>query len=258
MKRTIFEDEHEALRETARQFLQRECAPYTEEWTRAGQVDRIAFKKAGDAGLLGFNIPEEYGGGGAMDDFRFNAVVVEEFAKFDGAAPGLSLQNDVVAPYFVHLANDEQKKRWMPGIATGETILAVAMTEPGAGSDLAGIKTSAKLEGDHYVLNGNKTFISSGINSDLVVVVCRTNPDPGTRGRGQHGALHGRARQGQTAEDRRPRARLAAHCLARRGIRAAYARARSDRRAARSRQRQHRRRQRAARSRAAGASRPIR
>ncbi|GAB83706.1 acyl-CoA dehydrogenase family protein, partial [Gordonia rubripertincta] len=178
MKRKIFEDEHEALRETARNFLIRECGPYNEEWTKAGQVDREIFKKAGDAGLLGFNIPEEYGGGGAMDDFRFNAVVVEEFAKFDGAAPGLSLQNDVVAPYFVHLANDEQKKRWMPGIATGETILAVAMTEPGAGSDLAGIKTSAKLEGDHYVLNGNKTFISSGINSDLVVVVCRTNPDP--------------------------------------------------------------------------------
>ncbi|GAC00346.1 acyl-CoA dehydrogenase [Gordonia namibiensis NBRC 108229] len=178
MKRKIFEDEHEALRETARNFLIRECGPYNEEWTKAGQVDREIFKKAGEAGLLGFNIPEEYGGGGAMDDFRFNAVVVEEFAKFDGAAPGLSLQNDVVAPYFVHLANDEQKKRWMPGIATGETILAVAMTEPGAGSDLAGIKTSAKLEGDHYVLNGNKTFISSGINSDLVVVVCRTNPDP--------------------------------------------------------------------------------
>lgn len=177
MKRTIFEDDHEALRASAREFLARECAPHNEEWEAAGQVDREIYKKAGDAGLLGFNIPEEFGGGGS-EDFRFNAVVVEEFAKFDGAAPGLSLQNDVLVPYFLHLANDEQRKRWMPGMASGETILAVAMTEPGAGSDLAGIKTSAKDDGDHYIVNGSKTLISAGINSDLVVVVCRTNPDP--------------------------------------------------------------------------------
>ncbi|NDK90933.1 acyl-CoA dehydrogenase [Gordonia desulfuricans] len=178
MKRTVFEPEHEQLRESAREFLARECAPNVEKWDAAGQVDREAYKKAGDAGLLGFNIPEEFGGGGVEDDFRFNAVVVEEFARFGGAAPGLSLQNDVLVPYFLHLANEEQRARWMPGMATGETILAVAMTEPGAGSDLAGIKTSARLDGDHYILNGSKTFISSGINSDLVVVVCRTDPDP--------------------------------------------------------------------------------
>ncbi|MGV9669655.1 acyl-CoA dehydrogenase family protein [Gordonia sp. NPDC003504] len=178
MKRTIFETEHEQLRESAREFLARECAPNVEKWEAAGQVDREAYRKAGDAGLLGFNIPEEFGGGGVTDDFRFNAVVVEEFSRFGGAAPGLSLQNDVLVPYFLDLANDEQKARWMPGMATGETILAVAMTEPGAGSDLAGIKTSARDEGDHYVLNGSKTFISAAINSDLVVVVCRTNPDP--------------------------------------------------------------------------------
>ena len=178
MKRLIFEPEHEQLRATAREFLAREVAPYADQWLRDGQVDREVYKKAGAVGLLGFNVPEEYGGGGAMDDFRFNAVVVEEFARFGGTAPGLSLQNDVVAPYFVHLADDEQMKRWMPGIATGETILAVAMTEPGAGSDLAGIKTTARRDGDDYVLNGSKTFISAGINSDLVVVVCRTDPDP--------------------------------------------------------------------------------
>ena len=178
MKRTVFEAEHEQLRQTAREFLTRECAPNVEKWEAAGQVDREAYAKAGEAGLLGFNIPEEFGGGGVSDDFRFNAAVVEEFARFGSAAPGLSLQNDVLVPYFLHLANDEQKKRWMPGMATGETILAVAMTEPGAGSDLAGIKTSAKLDGDHYILSGSKTFISAGINSDLVVVVCRTNPDP--------------------------------------------------------------------------------
>ena len=178
MKRLIFEPEHEQLRATAREFLAREVAPYADQWLRDGQVDREVYKKAGAVGLLGFNVPEEYGGGGAMDDFRFNAVVVEEFARFGGTAPGLSLQNDVVAPYFVHLADDEQMKRWMPGIATGETILAVAMTEPGAGSDLAGIKTTARRDGDDYVLNGSKTFISAGINSDLGVVVCRTDPDP--------------------------------------------------------------------------------
>ncbi|AZG46512.1 acyl-CoA dehydrogenase family protein [Gordonia insulae] len=177
MKRTVFESEHEQLRATAREFLARECAPHVEKWEANGQVDREVYKKAGDAGLLGFNMPEEYGGGGSTD-FRFNAVVAEELSRFGGAAPGLTLQNDVVAPYFLHLANDEQKKRWMPGIASGETILAVAMTEPGAGSDLAGIKTTAKRDGDHYIVNGNKTFISAGINSDLVVVVCRTNPDP--------------------------------------------------------------------------------
>ena len=178
MKRLVFEPEHEQLRQTARDFIAREVAPHSDEWIAAGQVDREIYKKAGDAGLVGFNMPEEYGGGGAMDDFRFNAVVVEEFARYGGASPAFSLQNDVVGPYFVHLANDEQKQRWIPGIASGETILAVAMTEPGAGSDLAGITTSARRDGDDWIVNGAKTFISSGINADLVVVVCRTNPDP--------------------------------------------------------------------------------
>ncbi|GAC66216.1 acyl-CoA dehydrogenase family protein [Gordonia soli] len=178
MKRLVFEPEHEQLRATAKEFIAREVAPYADQWIADGQVDREVYKKAGDAGLIGFNMPEEYGGGGAGDDFRFNAVVVEEFARFGGAAPGLSLQNDVVAPYFANLANSEQLTRWMPGIASGETILAVAMSEPGAGSDLAGIKTAAREDGDHYIVNGSKTFISAGINSDLVVVVCRTNPDP--------------------------------------------------------------------------------
>ncbi|HNP58982.1 MAG TPA: acyl-CoA dehydrogenase family protein [Gordonia sp. (in: high G+C Gram-positive bacteria)] len=181
MERLVFEPEHEQLRQTARDFIAREVAPHSDEWIAAGQVDREIYKKAGDAGLVGFNMPEEYGGGGAMDDFRFNAVVVEEFASYGGASPAFSLQNDVVGPYFVHLANDEQKQRWIPGIASGETILAVAMTEPGAGSDLAGITTSARRDGDDWILNGSKTFISSGINSDLVVVVCRTDPDPAAK-----------------------------------------------------------------------------
>jgi alkylation response protein AidB-like acyl-CoA dehydrogenase len=181
MKRTVFEAEHEALRETTRQFIESELVPNAEKWEAARIVDRSAFVAAGKYGLIGFNMPEEYGGGGS-DDFRFNAVIDEELARYGGPAPSLSLQNDVVAPYFKHLSNDEQLKRWMPGIASGETIVAIAMTEPGAGSDLAGIRTSAVRDGDDWIVNGSKTFISSGINCDLCVVVCRTDPDAGHKG----------------------------------------------------------------------------
>ena len=181
MKRTVFEDEHEALRESTRQYIERELVPNAEKWEEQRMVDRSAFLAAGKYGLIGFNMPEEFGGGGS-DDFRFNAVIDEELARYGGPAPSLSLQNDVVAPYFKHLANAEQKARWMPGIASGELILAVAMTEPGAGSDLAGIRTSAVRDGDDWIINGSKTFISSGINCDLVVVVCRTNPEAGHKG----------------------------------------------------------------------------
>jgi alkylation response protein AidB-like acyl-CoA dehydrogenase len=181
MKRTVFEAEHEALRETTRQFIESELVPNAQKWESERIVDRSAFVAAGKYGLIGFNMPEEYGGGGS-DDFRFNAVIDEELARYGGPAPSLTLQNDVVAPYFKHLSNDEQLKRWMPGIASGETIVAIAMTEPGAGSDLAGIRTSAVRDGDDWIINGRKTFISSGINCDLVVVVCRTDPEAGHKG----------------------------------------------------------------------------
>ena len=181
MKRLIFDEEHEQLRETARQFLEKECAPYAEKWESDRIVDRDAYVAAGKYGLIGFNLPEKFGGGG-VDDFRFNAVIVEEFTKYGAASPGLSLQNDIVGPYFANLANEEQQERWLPGYITGELIGAVAMTEPGAGSDLAGIKTSAVRDGDDWILNGSKTFISAGINSDLVVVVTRTNADAGHKG----------------------------------------------------------------------------
>ncbi|WP_299565208.1 acyl-CoA dehydrogenase family protein [uncultured Mycolicibacterium sp.] len=181
MKRTIYEAEHEAFRETVREFIERECRPNHEKWEQQRLVDRSAYVAAGKYGLIGFNIPEEYGGGGT-DDFRFNAVIDEEIARAGVHAPALSLHNDVVAPYFLHLANDEQKKRWLPGIASGETIIAIAMTEPGAGSDLAGIRTSAVRDGDDWIINGSKTFISSGINCDLVVVVARTDPEAGHKG----------------------------------------------------------------------------
>ncbi|WP_030164878.1 MULTISPECIES: acyl-CoA dehydrogenase family protein [Actinomycetes] len=209
MRRTVFETEHDQLRETTRQFVEREIAPHAEQWEREGQVDRSAYLAAGKYGLIGFNLPEEFGGGG-MEDFRFNAVIVEELAKFGSATPALSLQNDVVGPYMAKLTNDEQKQRWLPGFASGELIGAIAMSEPGAGSDLAGIKTSAVLDGDHWVLNGSKTFISAGINSDLVIVVTRTDPNGGHKGftllvveRGMPGFERGRKldKMGQHAQD---------------------------------------------------------
>ena len=181
MKRCVFEAEHEQLRETTKQYIERELVPNAEKWERERIVDRSAFVTAGKYGLIGFNMPEEYGGGGS-DDFRFNAVIDEEIARYGGPAPSLSLQNDVVGPYFIRLCTEEQKRRWLPGIASGETIVAIAMTEPGAGSDLAGIRTSAVRDGDEWIVNGAKTFISSGINSDLVIVVARTDPEAGHKG----------------------------------------------------------------------------
>jgi alkylation response protein AidB-like acyl-CoA dehydrogenase len=181
VKRLVFETEHEQLRDTAKQFLEKECLPNVEKWEANRLVDREAYVAAGNYGLIGFNMPEEYGGGG-VDDFRFNAVIVEEFAKFGLACPGVSLQNDIVGPYFKNLATKEQLERWMPGFASGELIGAIAMSEPGAGSDLAGIKTTAVRDGDDFIINGSKTFISAGINSDLVVVVARTDPDAGHKG----------------------------------------------------------------------------
>jgi alkylation response protein AidB-like acyl-CoA dehydrogenase len=181
MKRCVFEAEHEQLRETTKQYIERELVPNAEKWERERIVDRSAFVTAGKYGLIGFNMPEEYGGGGS-GDFRFNAVIDEEIARYGGPAPSLSLQNDVVGPYFKGLCTEKQKRRWLPGIASGETIVAIAMTEPGAGSDLAGIRTSAVRDGDDWIVNGAKTFISSGINSDLVIVVTRTDPEAGHKG----------------------------------------------------------------------------
>ena len=185
MKRRIYEAEHEALRETARQYIEREIAPHAEQWEADRLVDRSAYLAAGKYGLIGFNMPEEFGGGGS-EDFRFNAVINEELSKWGTVAPALTLQNDVVGPYFKGLCSDEQKQRWLPGIISGETIVAIAMTEPGAGSDLAGIRTSGVRDGSRkdadWIVNGSKTFISSGINCDLVVVVARTDPEAGHKG----------------------------------------------------------------------------
>ena len=171
MKRLIFEHE-----QFPRPF-QRSSPARSDRIRRngaAGQVDRDVYRKAGEAGLLGFNVPEEFRRRRCRG-FPVQCRGRRRTGPFSHAAPAFTLQNDVVVPYFTSLSNEEQRARWLPGMATGETIVAVAMTEPGAGSDLAGIKTSAVREGDDWILNGSKTFISSGINSDIVVVVCRTN-----------------------------------------------------------------------------------
>ena len=180
MRRTLFDDEHELFRASFRQFLDKEVVPNHERWEREGIVDKDLFRTAGAAGFLGFAAPEEHGGGGVRD-FRYNLVLGEEVqASAVGAAGlGLTLHTDICLPYFLDLTNDEQKERWLPGICSGELVTAVAMTEPGTGSDLAGISTTAIRDGDHYVVNGSKTFITNGINADLVITAVKT--DPGQR-----------------------------------------------------------------------------
>jgi alkylation response protein AidB-like acyl-CoA dehydrogenase len=179
MKRTIFEPEHDLFRESVEHFTSTEILPRHREWEEAGIVDKALFRAAGDAGLLGMAIPEEYGGGG-VDDFRYNAVIDEVFAAAGVGTPGtcITLHNDITIPYFLAYGNDEQARRWLPGMADGTLMTAIAMTEPGTGSDLAGIATTAVHDGDDYVISGSKTFITNGINSDVVIVVTRTGEDP--------------------------------------------------------------------------------
>lgn len=178
-ERALYNEDHEQFREVVRAFVKEHVEPHKEKWEQQGFVDKDLFVHAATAGVLGFSIPEEYGGGGSTD-FLFNAVMDEEL----GANPvstgmgGVALQNDIVFPYFLNLANDEQKQRWLPGIAAGELVTAIAMTEPGTGSDLAGIRTKAVRDGGHYIVNGAKTFISNGQNADLIVTAVRTSDHP--------------------------------------------------------------------------------
>jgi alkylation response protein AidB-like acyl-CoA dehydrogenase len=198
MQRDLFEEEHLLFRETVREFMAREVAPHHEQWEKDGIVPREVWKKAGELGMFGFSVPEEYGGAG-ITDFRYNTVIVEELVRIGATGLGFGLHNDIMAPYMVDLTNDEQKQRWLPGFVSGELITAIGMTEPGAGSDLQGIRTTAVRDGDHYIVNGQKTFITNGINSDLVVVVTKTDPSAGARGttllvveRGMDGFTRGR------------------------------------------------------------------
>lgn len=177
MDRTGFDEEHHMFREAFRTFVEREMAPNREKWEHAGIVDRDLFRTAGDAGFLAMAVPERFGGAG-VDDFRYNLIIAEEICRADvyPAGLGLTLHNDVCLPYYLDYCTDEQQQRWLPGIASGELITAVAMTEPGIGSDLASMTTSATRDGDTYVLNGSKTFITNGILSDLVIVAAKTDP----------------------------------------------------------------------------------
>ncbi|MEZ5091449.1 acyl-CoA dehydrogenase family protein [Nocardioides sp.] len=207
--RTVFEPEHESFRATVAAFLDREVVPHHRRWEEAGVVDREVWAKAGGQGLLGLQLPERHGGGG-VDDFRFNAVITEEMVPRGIHGCSFPLFNDMIAPYFAQSASDEQAERWFPGLCSGELVAAIAMTEPGAGSDLQGIRTTALDRGDHYLLNGQKTFISNGILADLVIVVARTDPDAGHAGisllvveRGMEGFERGRNldKIGQHAQD---------------------------------------------------------
>jgi alkylation response protein AidB-like acyl-CoA dehydrogenase len=178
MDRKHYEPEHIAFGEAVRAFIDKEMVPNFLEWEQIGSAPRELFQVAGQNGFLGMAVPEEYGGGG-VSDFRFNQAMNEQmaYAGVTGAGLGLTLHNDTCLPYFLTYATDQQRRRWLPGIVSGELITAVAMTEPGAGSDLTGIRTSAVRDGGEYIVNGSKTFITNGINADLVITAVRTGPD---------------------------------------------------------------------------------
>ena len=172
--RPLLTDEHEAFRRTCRAFVEREIAPHHAQWEADGQVSREVWLRAGEQGLLCFDVAEEHGGPGVAD-FRYNTVLAEELTRAGASGPGFGVHTDIVVPYLSGLGTAEQQQRWLPGCVSGETITAIAMTEPDAGSDLQGIRTSAVDKGDHFVLSGSKTFISNGAMADLVVVVARTD-----------------------------------------------------------------------------------
>jgi alkylation response protein AidB-like acyl-CoA dehydrogenase len=209
MEQHLYEPIHEEFRALCREFMAREAVPHYASWEEEGIVDREVWRKAGAAGLLGMDVDEEYGGGGQRD-FRFNAVLLEETVTSGCSGLGFGLHNDVVAPYLTELTTPDQRKRWLPGFCSGDIVTAIAMSEPGAGSDLAGVRTSAVRDGSFYVLNGQKTFITNGEMADLVVVVAKTAPEQGAHGvsliaveRGTPGFTRGRrlAKVGQKAND---------------------------------------------------------
>jgi len=182
MKRTIFEPEHEDFREAVRGFLTKEAVPHTADWELAGVIDRSFWLKAAAQGYVAFSAPEALGGAG-VEDFRFNAIIDEEVAYTGTVSDNFALVNDIVTPYLLELTNDEQRERWLPGVASGETVPVIAMTEPGTGSDLRAIASKARWAGDHWLLSGSKTFVSSGIQADLVIAAARIERD-GVEGMG--------------------------------------------------------------------------
>jgi len=199
VERTIFAEEHDGFRELVARFAADEIVPHHLDWEDEGQVPRELWTKAGALGLLCTDVPTEYGGGGARD-FRYNSVVTEELSRVGASGVGFPLHNDVIVPYFLDHGSEEQQQRWFPGMASGELITAIAMTEPGTGSDLASVRTTAIRQDDgSYLLNGTKTFITNGILADLVIVVAKTDPDAAHGGisllvveRGMEGFSRGR------------------------------------------------------------------
>jgi len=196
MRENMLNDELHLFRDMVRTFIKNEIVPNVEEWSKAGMVSRDIWRKAGKNGLLGTGAPEEYGGA-EIDDFRYNTVIIEEICR-SGVAMGFTISNDLVIPYLLRYANDEQKARWLPKLCSGEHISALAMTEPIAGSDLANTRTKAIRDGNHYVVNGSKTFITNGALADFAIVTVKTDPDAGTKGmslmvieRGMDGFSHG-------------------------------------------------------------------
>jgi acyl-CoA dehydrogenase len=187
MRRDLFTSDHEAFRELARDFVEKEVVPHYPEWEKGGRMPRDVFKQMGALGMLGMAIPEEYGGAG-IPDYRYNVVLQEEAARALVTLSTVRTQLEVILPYFLHYANAEQRQRWFPGLADGTLLTAVAMTEPGTGSDLAGVRTTAvrgvDSEGPHFIVNGAKTFITGGMQADLVIVVARTSTHPDNRRKG--------------------------------------------------------------------------
>ncbi len=179
IQRTVFREDHEQFRDAVHHFFEKEIVPFHAQWERDGIVPKDVWRKAGREGLLNTMLPEPYGSGG---DFGHAAVLIEEIARTGASGLGFPLHSDIVAPYINAYGSKVQKDRWLPKMAAGELIGAIAMTEPGAGSDLKSVRTTAKREGDHYVINGAKTFITNGINSEIVIVVCKTAPELGAKG----------------------------------------------------------------------------
>ncbi len=180
IERTLFSDEHKQFRDAFRKFLQTEVVPFHAEWEEQGYIDRRVWTKAGEAGFLCPSMPEEYGGAGA--DRVYSVIVFEEIARANTSGVGFGLHSEIVAPYILHYGSDEQKKKYLPALARGEIVGAIAMSEPAAGSDLQGIQTTAVRDGDDYVVNGSKTFVTNGWHADLVITVAKTNPAAGAKG----------------------------------------------------------------------------
>ena len=178
--RTVFEPEHEQFRESVRKFLETEAVPHHAQWEKEGQIDRQLWFKAAEQGFLAPTVPEAYGGVGV--DFRYNAIIDEEVSRLGLTGIGFGLHSDIAVPYILHNGSEAQKQKYLPRCISGEIVTAIAMTEPGTGSDLQGVKTTAVLDGDEYVINGSKTFITNGQQADLVIVVCKTDPSAGAKG----------------------------------------------------------------------------